>query len=106
MGAMANPMWDTHLPKHRQGETCKVVAYTKQSLVRSHIVSNNLAHPLANANTVILDIMETNIIIMQLISLYHAVPPLGHDLQHLLDYDLDELTPTLLIGDFNTHSPL
>jgi len=105
MGATANPMWDTHLPKHRQGETCKVVAYTKQSLVRSHIVSNNLAHPLANANTVILDIMETDTIIMRLISLYHTVPPSGHDLQHLLDYESDELTPTLLIGDFNTHSP-
>src|SRR6266851_3645758 len=36
--------------------------------------------------------------------MYHAINKHWHTLQHLFDHPLDDLTPTLLIGDFNTHS--
>jgi hypothetical protein len=29
---------------------------------------------------------------------------MGHKLHHLLNHDLDKLIPTLIIGDFNTHT--
>ena len=39
------------------------------------------------------------------INTYHAVPMRGgHDLHYLFRYKIDKLTPTVLIGDFNTHT--
>ena len=62
-------------------------------------------HPLADPNTLIFNIAEEeDEILMRIINVYHEKPALGHNLQHLFDHDLDELTPTLLVGDFNTHA--
>jgi hypothetical protein len=106
LGVAMHPEWDAHLPKHRNGQICKAVAYSKKSLVRSHIIENVLDHPLANPNSIILDVREDNDIIARLINTYHAVPPNGHGLQYLLDHDLDDQIPTVIIGDLNTHSRL
>jgi hypothetical protein len=58
MGVAMHPEWDAHLPKHRNGQTCKAVTYSKKSLLCSHIVNNVLNHPLANPNSIIIDIKE------------------------------------------------
>jgi hypothetical protein len=48
LGVAMHLEWDAHLPKHRNGQICKAVAYTKKSLIRSHIVNNILDHPLVS----------------------------------------------------------
>jgi len=48
LGVAMHPEWDAHLPKHRNSQICKAIAYFKKSLVCSHIVENVLDHPLAN----------------------------------------------------------
>jgi hypothetical protein len=106
LGVAMHPEWDAHLPKHRNDQICKAVVYSKKSLVRSHIVENILDHPLANLNSIILDVKEDNDIIARLINIYHAVPQNGHNLQYLLDHDPDDQIPTVIVGDFNTHSRL
>ena len=98
--------WDAHLPKHRNGQICKAITYTKKLLICSHIVNNILDHPLANPNSIILDVKEDNEVIARLINTYHVVPHNGHGLQYLLDHDPDDQIPTIIMGDLNTHSRL
>jgi hypothetical protein len=106
LGVAMHPEWDAHLPKHRNGDTCKAIAYTKKGLQRLHIIDNILNHPLANPNSIIIDVKEDNQVIARLINTYHAVPPTGHNLQYLFDYDAEDLIPTIIVGDFNTHLTL
>jgi hypothetical protein len=106
LGVATHPEWDAHLPKHRNGQTCKAVAYSKKSLIRSHIVENVLDHPLANPNSIILDVKEDSDVIARLVNTYHAVPQNGHGLQYLLDHNPDDQIPTVIVGDLNTHSRL
>jgi hypothetical protein len=63
LGVAMHPEWDAHLPKHRTGQICKAIAYTKKSLQCSHIVDNMLDHPLANLNSIILDVKEVDEVI-------------------------------------------
>ena len=32
LGVAMHPEWDAHLPKHRNGDTCKAIAYTKKGV--------------------------------------------------------------------------
>jgi hypothetical protein len=82
LGVAMHPEWDAHLPKHRNGQICKAIAYSKKSLVCSHIIDNVLNHPLANPNSIILDVKEDSDIIARLVNTYHAVPHNGHMLEH------------------------
>jgi len=52
----------------------------------------------------VLDVYEGDSVLTRLINVYHEVVDDRHTLQCLFDHDLDELTPTLVVGDFNTHS--
>jgi hypothetical protein len=101
-----HPKWDAHLPKHRNGDTCKAIAYTKKGLQCPHVIDNVLNHPLTNPNSIIIDVKEDNQVIARLVNMYHAVPPTGHSLQYLFEYDAEDLTPTVIVGDFNTHSTI
>jgi hypothetical protein len=95
-------MWELHLPHHRNGKVCKTVAYSHKSTISS---DNLIAHPLANPNSLILDLKDDEeSIMLRVISTYHACPDHSHTLDYLFQHDLDETVPTLLIGDFNTHS--
>jgi hypothetical protein len=67
---------------------------------------NILNHPLANSNSIIINIKKDNQIIARLVNMYHAVPPTGHGLQYLFDYDSNDLIPTTIVGDLNTHLTL
>ena len=39
-----------------------------------------------------------------LVNVYHEVPNRGHGLRNLLQHDLNETVPTIILGDFNMHS--
>jgi hypothetical protein len=105
LGAPSNSMWDIHLPKHKDADTCKVAAYTKKILLQSHAVINRVNHDLANPNTMVLDVLDKNDTQLRILNIYHEVPKSGHGLRQLLRHNLDELVPTILAGDLNTHSP-
>ena len=32
LGVAMHPEWDAHLPKHKSGDTCKAITYTKKAL--------------------------------------------------------------------------
>ncbi len=103
-GATFNNKWDAHLPNHRITKDVKAIAYSRRGLGDAHVIVNNTAHPLSTPTSIILDIMEGQEILLRIVNVYHTVNKGCHTLQHLFDHRLDDLTPTLLIGDFNTHS--
>jgi hypothetical protein len=51
----------------------------------------------------VLDIKDGDELLLRVL-IYHAVPQRGHRLQTLFTHNFSELTPTLFIGGFNTHS--
>jgi hypothetical protein len=106
LGAPINNMWEPSIPKVTPTTTCKAIGYAQKSLTRSGAIQNNMTHPLATLNSLVVDVTTQDAITMQIINIYHAVPLTGHNLCFLFSHELDELTPTILIGDFNTHSPL
>ncbi len=92
-----------------------------------------MSHPLTNLNSLVLNIMEDDLmqlcpdtccslykvrytpsssymhigmpmITLHIINTYHTVLKCSYGLKYLLDHDLDETTPTLLIGDFNIYT--
>jgi hypothetical protein len=46
-----------------------------------------------------------NHVALRLYNICHKVPKCGHGLRTVLTHDLDDLTPTAVMGDFNTYSP-
>src|SRR6266851_2532707 len=114
-GLPHNNMWDAHLPKHTPDDTCKVAIYTKKTLLKMHTIKLRTDHLLTLLTTMVLDVAPisapvdnpTNPIATQdnttihVINLYHIVLERGHALCHLLSHTLDEMTPTLLIRNFN-----
>jgi endonuclease/exonuclease/phosphatase family metal-dependent hydrolase len=86
-------------------DTSKVAIYTKKTLVEGQNYTIQHQHALANHNSMVLDIIDKGTITLRIINIYHMVPERGHDLHYLLTAHLDDLTPTVIMGDFNTHSP-
>jgi hypothetical protein len=104
-GAPINPLWDLHLPPLKPTDECCALTYTRTSI--QPLVQNRTSHLMSNPNTVITDIDDGATITMRIINVYHQRPSRGgHALGNLLSHELDDQIPTLLIGDFNTHSPL
>jgi hypothetical protein len=111
-------MWDTHLPHHKDDEPCKAVAYMRKALSHAFTIRNQVTHPLSTPNSIVIDILEGDDILVRLINIYnppHRNPtqphlphspetPIPHDiiLKYLTDHDLDDNTPTIIAGDFNT----
>jgi endonuclease/exonuclease/phosphatase (EEP) superfamily protein YafD len=94
-------MWDAHLPRHGPDNTCKVAIYTRKYIASR--IKLHADHPIANLNTMVINVSDETVT-LRLINVYHEVPNRGHGLRNLLQHDLDEMTPTILLGDFNTHS--
>jgi endonuclease/exonuclease/phosphatase family metal-dependent hydrolase len=105
-GAPHNNKWDVHIPKLRQGEMCKALGYSKRGLTRSHGLTNAVTHPLSHSCSLVLELKDDAGTTLRIINTYHAVQPNGgHTLHPLLNHEIDDQTPTVLIGDFNTHAP-
>src|SRR5712691_6781759 len=104
MGTTHNDMWECFLPLHPPDDVCKVSAYVKADLARSAFIWNRTDLPLASPTCLVLDLVfETEV--LRLINVYHRVPDKGHDLHRLFSFDLDPAVSSVVIGDFNTHSP-
>jgi endonuclease/exonuclease/phosphatase family metal-dependent hydrolase len=104
-GAPLNNMWETLTPKLPPDATCKAIGYAHKALAQSGVIQNNTGHPLSTPNSLVIEIDLQDGTKITVINTYHAVPTWGgHDLHYLLQYEINELTPTVLIGDFNTHA--
>ena len=103
IGETANNMWDAHVPKLKPDTPCKALTYTRRSL--KSIVRHIDNHPAAGPNTTVIEIDNGSTIAVQIINFYHDVPKQGHGLDRLLKFTPDDTTTTLILGDFNTHSP-
>src|SRR6266581_27614 len=102
-GATHNNQWECFLPALKPGDTCRVATYVLSSLSASISIFNQLTHPCASSCSIITDLIfptET----LRLVNVYHQVPERGHALHHLLSNHFDDTVPTLIMGDFNTHS--
>jgi len=104
-GTTFNNMWESFLPAHSPDEVCKVAAYVRCDLAKWLLIRNCLALPISGPTCLVLDIASDDEAI-RLINFYHCVPPKGHNLHSLLAFECDEAIPTVLCGDFNTHSRL
>jgi hypothetical protein len=62
-------------------------------------------HPLTTLESMVADMMDDDQVVLHLYNIYHKVPDQGHSLHTLLTHDLDDLVPTAVFGNFNTHSP-
>ena len=102
-GTAANNMWECFLPPHLPHEICKVAIYIRPTLARRSFVRcrDDL---LSSLTSMILDISFDDDM-LRLVNIYHDVPPMGHNLTHILSLELDPVVPTLVSGDFNTHGP-
>jgi hypothetical protein len=100
LGGIANPKWDCIYPKTNHGERCKVMAYCCISSTYFN-VTNCL--DLASCHHILtLDIHLGS-------SEFHAIN-VYHDMDHhtslnnILNIEMDPHIPTIIGGDFNTHS--
>lgn len=108
LGGAAHPNWDIHYPFFIAAQRAKVMMYTrqfdrnrqKQLIPWKVVVRNDLGrHP----TLLIIDI-HCGTQCLRVITFYNDVTD-PSSLASLLTLDLDPLTPMLLVGDFNTHSP-
>src|SRR5260221_2203751 len=108
-GATNNNRWECFLPAFTDPKTVRVVAYVKFDLARTFAIVNHISHPLSSLESMVLDFTfeeET----LRILNVYHRIPldhydgKVRHNLLHLFSNSLDPLIPTLVVGDFNTHS--
>ena len=107
-GFPANNKWITLAPTHSNNDRPKVCAYVNRKTInQTHIVNHIPPAPLTSPTTMVIDILSpTNRNTdLRIINVYHDKPPSGHTLAHLFAYATDDDTPTIIMGDFNTHSP-
>jgi len=102
-GTTFNNMWESFLPSHSPDDVCKVTAYVCSDLAKQLLIQNHLTLPFSGPNCLVLDIASDDKAI-RLINFYHCVPPTGHNLHSLLASECNDVVPTVLCGDFNTHS--
>ena len=104
-GATNNNMWECYLPSFTDPSTVRVTVYIKTDFACTFAITNILSHPISTPESMILDISFEQEL-LRIVNVYHRTPADrdSHNLLHLLSSSLDPLVPTLLLGDFNTHS--
>jgi len=106
LGGVASPAWEIHYPGLTEGQRPKVMAYsrkqTRQDKDNTHFTVvpriDICTHPTIQVLDLIFDKEQWRVI-----NFYHDVRD-NTCLQRLLEIDIDAIIPTLVIGDFNTHS--
>jgi hypothetical protein len=100
LGRVANPKWDCLYPKTNHGERCKVMAYhcitSTHFNVTSHLDLSSCHHIL----TLDIHLRSSS---FQAINVYHD-SNFCASLTNILNIKTDPQTPTIIGGDFNTHS--
>jgi hypothetical protein len=108
LGGAANPRWRLAYPSLTNGQRAKVMTYVRlhnrfAKYKPNHcqmIVRNDLAsHP-----CLLISDIRVGTYYWRVINFYNDVADLSA-LDALVDLDLDATIPTLLVGDFNLHSP-
>ena len=106
LGGAAAPAWDIIYPGHSKDKRPKVMAYarkqTQNTLGATHFTVvprlDICPHPTVQVLDVVFDKEQWRVI-----NFYHDVKDTS-SLDALLGLDIDAITPTLVIGDFNAHS--
>ena len=109
LGFPANNKWITLSPTCNTDDRLKVCAYVNRKTIdQTHIINHIPPSPLISSNTMVIDIlspMNRDKIDLRIVNVYHDKPASGHSLTHIFSRPLDDDIPTLVMGDFNTHSP-
>ena len=106
LGGAAAPAWDIIYPGHTKDKPPKVMAYTRKQTQNTPNATHFTVvpcidicpHPTIQVLDVVFDKEQ-----WQVINFYHDVRD-ASSLDALLDLDIDAVIPTLVIGNFNTHS--
>src|SRR6266478_3227465 len=107
LGGVASPGWEIIYPGLTEGQKPKVMAYARKQVRNTNQPStlsivprlDICSHPCIQ----VLDIIHNNEQ-WRLVNFYHDVRD-PTSLQTLTSLDVDATTPTLVVGDFNMHSP-
>jgi hypothetical protein len=108
LGGAVSPGWEILYPGFREGQRPKVMAYAKKQSLDDHqhtpfftVVprSDIASHPCLQVLDTILDSEQR-----RAYDFYHDTRD-NSSLNALLAADISATTPTLVMGDFNTHSP-
>ena len=105
-GATNNNMWVCYLPSFTDADLVRVAIFVKHDLAHTFSLVNHVTHPLASVESMVMDFTFEDEI-LRIVNVYHRTHGCPHhNLLHLFSSELDPLIPTLLMGDFNTHSPV
>ena len=104
-GFAAHPRWEIFPPKHQKGDWCKVMTYVRQSFLMSRdvCVISLPDHSVASPSSQALEVTVSGNVFL-LINIYHHIMNHRPALDHLISSPLDNILPTYMAGDFNTHS--
>jgi hypothetical protein len=106
-GFPVNSKWILLSPPYDGDTRPKVCAYINAGTIHHTRVINHIPpNPLTTPNSMVIDLLRSDhsTVSLRLVNVYHDKPDTGHSLHHLFDHDIADLTPTVLLGDFNTHS--
>jgi hypothetical protein len=107
LGGVASPEWEILYPGLLEGQRAKVMAYARKRAQDAHNTPNFTVIPRLDVTNhpclQVLDIIFDNEQ-WRVINVYHDTQDKSV-LPTLLAIDVDAVTPTLVTGDFNTHSP-
>jgi endonuclease/exonuclease/phosphatase family metal-dependent hydrolase len=102
LNSVANPRWDCIYPRTNHGERCKVMAYHCISSTHFNI-TNHL--DLASCHHILSLDIHLSSSNFWAINVYHDMEH-HSSLDNILNIEMDPCTPTIIGGDFNTHSQM
>jgi Endonuclease-reverse transcriptase len=106
LGGVASPGWEILYPSISKDQRPKVMAYARKWAPNSQLEPPFTVVPWLDVSAYpcvqVLDIVF-NTTTWHIINFYHNVRD-ALSLEVLINLDIDELTPTLVVGDFNTHA--
>jgi len=105
-----HPLWDCYTPPLSDGETCLVATFVQKSFAASPdiLILPQPDHPGTSPCSLFIDIRISDCLFC-ILNVYHQViykesGGRRHNLHHLFVNPLPSFIPTLVMGDFNTHS--
>ena len=109
LGFPLNNKWLIFSPSHPSNVRPKVCIYANRQTMNQTLIVNHIPPaPLLSPNSMVIDLLSPSArdtIQLRIVNVYHDKPASGHSLNHLFSHTLDDTIPTILLGDFNTHSP-
>src|SRR5258708_1732574 len=106
LGGVASPAWEIHYPGLTEGQCPKVMAYScKQTQGGNDKVHFTVVPRLDICTRPTIQVLDLIFDKEQwrVINFYHDIQD-NTSLQKLLEIDINAITPTLIIGDFNMHA--